>query len=173
MGLLDDFGIDTSDIEVPSFEIEDGIYEFEIGDVFVKNGSQNYPDRSWVIVEYILGDSGQKKSEMFELPADPANITDKERQKLGFYVSRLVGLGVPRDEVNNIDRDDLIGLRGTLQVYSQSGKGANKGKTFQNIKNVKVTSEAAAPAAKAAPATATATRASAPRTTSAANPFAK
>ena len=171
MGLLDDFGIDTSDIETPSFEIEDGIYEFEIGDVFVKNGSQNYPDRSWVIVEYILGDTGQKKSEMFELPADPANITDKERQKLGFYVSRLVGLGVPRDEVNNIDREDLIGLRGTLQVYSQSGKGANKGKVYQNIKNVKVSTEAThtAPAAPAA----TATRASAPRTTSAANPFAK
>lgn len=171
MGLLDDFGIDTSDIETPSFEIEDGIYEFEIGDVFVKNGSQNYPDRSWVIVEYILGDTGQKKSEMFELPADPANITDKERQKLGFYVSRLVGLGVPRDEVNNIDREDLIGLRGTLQVYSQSGKGANKGKVYQNIKNVKVSADSTH-TASAAPA-ATATRATAPRTTSAANPFAK
>ncbi len=168
MGLLDDFGIDTSDIEVPSFEIADDIYEFEIGDVFVKNGSQNYPDKSWVIIEYILGDTGQKKSEMFELPADPANITDKERQKLGFYVSRLVALGVARDQVNNIDRDDLIGLRGTLQVYSQAGKGANKGKTYQNIKNVKVSSWSNTAPAEA-PAAA---RATAPRATSAANPFA-
>ena len=117
-GLLDDFGIDTSDIEVPSFEIEDGIYEFEIGDVFVKNGSQNYPDKSWIIVEYLLGDSGHKKSEMFELPVDPANMTDKERQKIGWYVARMVDLGVTREEINTIDRDDLIGLRGTLQVYS-------------------------------------------------------
>jgi hypothetical protein len=164
MGLLDDFGIDTNDIEVPSFEIEDGIYEFELGDVFVKNGSQNYPDRSWVIVEYIIGDTGQKKSEMFELPVDPDNITDKERQKLGYYVARLLDFGVDRNEVNNVDRDDLIGLRGTLQVYSQSGKGQNKGKSYQNIKNVKVsTSNAPATAAKA----------TATRTTSAANPFAK
>jgi hypothetical protein len=163
MGLLDDFGIDTNDIEVPSFEIEDGIYEFEIGDIFVKNGSQNYPDRSWVIVEYIIGDTGQKKSEMFELPADPDNITDKERQKLGYYVARLLELGVDRNEVNSVDREDLIGLRGTLQVYSQSGKGANKGKSYQNIKNVKVSSNAPTTAAKA----------TAPRTTSAANPFAK
>lgn len=165
MGLLDDFGIDTSDIEAPSFEIEDGIYEFEIGDVFVKNGSQNYPDRSWIIVEYILGDTGQKKSEMFELPLDAENMTDKERQKLGFYVARLLDLGVARDQVNNVDRDDLIGLRGTLQVYSQSGKGSNKGKMFQNIKNVKVSSEGAS-----APAVAKAT--TAPKT-SAANPFAR
>lgn len=164
MGLLDDFGIDTNDIEVPSFEIEDGIYEFEIGDVFVKNGSQNYPDRSWVIVEYIIGDTGQKKSEMFELPVDPDNITDKERQKLGYYVARLLDLGVDRNEVNNVDRDDLIGLRGTLQVYSQSGKGPNKGKSYQNIKNVKVTTSNAP---------ATAAKATATRTTSAANPFAK
>jgi len=165
MGLLDDFGIDTNDIDVPSFEIEDGIYEFEIGDVFVKNGSQNYPDRSWVIIEYILGDSGQKKSEMFELPADPENITDKERQKLGYYVARLIDLGVDREAVNTVDRDDLIGLRGTLQVYSQSGKGANKGKMYQNIKSVKVAKgDAPAPAV---------TKATAVRTTSAANPFAK
>jgi hypothetical protein len=163
MGLLDDFGIDTNDIEVPSFEIEDGIYEFEIGDIFVKNGSQNYPDRSWVIVEYIIGDTGQKKSEMFELPSDPDNITDKERQKLGYYVARLLDLGVDRNEVNSVDREDLIGLRGTLQVYSQSGKGANKGKSFQNIKNVKLSSNAPTTAAKA----------TATRTTSAANPFAK
>lgn len=165
MGLLDDFGIDTSDIEAPSFEIEDGIYEFEIGDVFVKNGSQNYPDRSWIIVEYILGDTGQKKSEMFELPLDAENMTDKERQKLGFYVARLLDLGVSRDQVNNVDRDDLIGLQGTLQVYSQSGKGANKGKMFQNIKNVKVSSEGT-------PAPAVAKATTAPKT-SAANPFAR
>jgi hypothetical protein len=163
MGLLDDFGIDTNDIEVPSFEINDGIYEFEIGDVFVKNGSTNYPDRSWVIVEYILGDSGQKKSEMFELPSDSDNITDKERQKLGFYVARLLDLGVDREEVNTVDRDDLIGLRGTLQVYSQSGKGANKGKMFQNIKSVKVEKTSATAGTKAPVA----------RTTSASNPFAK
>jgi hypothetical protein len=165
MGLLDDFGIDTSDIEAPSFEIEDGIFEFEIGDVFVKNGSQNYPDRSWVIVEYILGDTGQKKSEMFELPADPDNITDKERQKLGFYVARLLDLGVERSEVNSVDREDLIGLRGTLQVYSSSGKGANKGKVFQNIKNVKVARDGVS-----APAT---VKASVAPKTSASNPFAK
>lgn len=145
MALLDEFGIDTSDIEAPSYELEDGVYEFEVGDVYVKQGSQNYPDRAWVIVEYLIGDTGQKKSELFELPQDPENLTDRERTKLGYYVARLMDLGVERDKVNEIDRDDLIGLRGTLQLYSSAGKGKNTGKMFQNIKNVKIGSSSAAP----------------------------
>jgi len=145
MALLDDYGIDTSDIQAPSYELEDGIYEFEVGDVYVKQGSQAYPDRSWVIVEYLVGDEGKKKSELFELPQDPESITDRERTKLGYYVARLMDLGVERDAVNDVDRDDLIGLQGTLQLYSTPGKGKNAGKMFQNIKNVKVGKSSAAP----------------------------
>jgi len=145
MGMLDDYGIDTSEIEAPSYDLEDGIYEMTVGDVYVKQGSQAYPDRSWVIIEYLVGEEGKKKSELFELPADPENITDKERQKLGYYVARLLDLGVERAAVNDIDRDDLIGLRGSLQLYSNAGKGKNAGKMFQNIKNVKITETSAAP----------------------------
>ena len=145
MGLLDEYGIDTSEAETPSYDMEDGIYEFTVGDVYVKQGSQKYPDRSWVIIEYLVGDEGKKQSELFELPADPENLTDRERQKLGYYVARLMDLGIDRDAVNDVDREDLIGLRGTLQLYSSAGKGANAGKMFQNIKNVKVAKTSAAP----------------------------
>ena len=145
MGMLDDYGIDTSEIEAPSYDLEDGIYEMTVGDVYVKQGSQAYPDRSWVIIEYLVGEEGKKKSELFELPADPENITDNERQKLGYYVARLLDLGVERAAVNDVDRDDLIGLRGTLQLYSNAGKGKNAGKMFQNIKNVKVSQTSASP----------------------------
>lgn len=145
MGLLDDYGIDTSEATTPSYDMEDGIYEFTVGDVYVKQGSQKYPDRSWVIIEYLVGDEGKKQSELFELPQDPENMTDRERQKLGYYVARLMDLGVDRDEVNDVDRDDLIGVAGTLQLFSTAGKGANAGKMFQNIKNVKVAKASAAP----------------------------
>jgi hypothetical protein len=145
MGLLDEYGIDTSEAETPSYDMEDGIYEFTVGDVYVKQGSQKYPDRAWVIIEYLVGDEGKKQSELFELPEDPENLTDRERQKLGYYVARLMDLGVDRAAVNDVDREDLIGLRGTLQLYSQAGKGANAGKMFQNIKNVKVTKASSAP----------------------------
>ena len=162
MGLLDEYGIDTSEAETPSYDMEDGIYEFTVGDVYVKQGSQKYPDRAWVIVEYLVGDEGKKQSELFELPADPENLTDRERQKLGYYVARLMDLGVDRAAVNDVDREDLIGLRGTLQLYSSAGKGANAGKMFQNIKNVKIAKASAAPQ----PAQKTA------RKTAASNPFA-
>ena len=145
MGLLDEYGIDTSEAETPSYDMEDGIYEFTVGDVYVKQGSQKFPDRSWVILEYLVGEEGKKQSELFELPADPENLTDRERQKLGYYVARLMDLGVDRAAVNDVDREDLIGLRGTLQLYSSAGKGANAGKMFQNIKNVKIEKASAAP----------------------------
>jgi hypothetical protein len=162
MGLLDDYGIDTSEAETPSYEMQDGIYEFTVGDIYVKQGSQAYPDRSWVIVEYLVGDEGKKQSELFELPVDPDNLTDRERQKLGYYVQRMMDLGVAREAVNDIDREDMIGVGGTLQLYSTAGKGKNAGRMFQNIKNVKVAkaSEAPQPAQKKA------------RQTAASNPFA-
>jgi hypothetical protein len=159
---LDDYGIDTSEAETPSYEMQDGIYEFTVGEIYVKQGSQAYPDRSWVIIEYLVGDEGKKQSELFELPADPDNLTDRERQKLGYYVQRMMDLGVAREAVNDIDREDLIGVGGTLQLYSTAGKGKNAGRMFQNIKNVKVAkaSEAPQPAQKKA------------RQTAASNPFA-
>lgn len=163
MALLAEFGIDASDIEMPTYELEDGVYEFEVGSCYVKNGSQAYPDRSWIIIEYIIGDTGQKKSELFELPQDPENMTDREMQKLGYYVSRLVDLGVPRDQVNDIDGEDLVGIRGTLQLYSQAGKGKNAGKMFQNIKNVKVSKKSSTESQPQSKST---------RKTAAANPFA-
>lgn len=162
MGLLDEYGIDISEATTPSYDMEDGIYEFTVGDVYVKQGSQAFPDRSWVIIEYLVGDEGKKNSELFELPVDPDNLTDRERQKLGYYVQRMLDLGVSRDEVNDVGRDDLIGVRGTLQLYSQAGKGKNAGRMFQNIKNVKAAqaSSAPQPAEKKA------------RQTAASNPFA-
>jgi hypothetical protein len=165
MGMLDDYGIDTTEIEAPSYDIEDGMYEMTIGDVYVKEGSKNFPDRSWVIFEYLVGEEGKKASELFELPKDPENLTDAERTKLGYYVARLLDLGVAREQVNDIDREDLIGLTGTLVLYSSTGKGKNAGKVFQNVKNVKVSaasSEASQPAQK-----------NEARQSSASNPFAK
>jgi hypothetical protein len=162
MTLLSEFGIDANEIELPSYDLEDGIYDFEVGNVYVKNGSQAHPDRSWIIMEYIVGDSGTRKSELFELPKDPQKMTDKEAQRIGYYISRLVDLGIPREKVNDVDGEDLIGIRGTLTLYSQTGRGANAGKLYQNIKNVRVeqASAAAQPQPKAA------------QKTAASNPFA-
>jgi hypothetical protein len=35
---------------------KDDIYEWELGNVSLKQGSKTDPSRSWIIFEYILGD---------------------------------------------------------------------------------------------------------------------
>lgn len=176
MGLLDDYGIDTDNIEAPNYEKEDGWYDFTIGDVFIKEGSQNNPDTTWLIIKYLLededGNSKGEVSDMFTLPADPANPTDKEQERLGWYVKRMLDFGFARNEINDIESDDLIGLRGALELKTKRAKNGND---YQNIAKVRMAPQepvAEAPKAKAAPkATRPAARAGATRTAPG-NPFA-
>lgn len=178
MGLLDAYGIDTDNLEVPSYDIEDGWYRFVIGDCYIKDGSTNNPDLSWLIIDYQLededGNPKGKTSDLFQLPEDPENPTEAEMKKMGWYVARMLNLGFKRDEINSVEREDLIGLTGTLQLATRKGKGKNAGNEYQNI--VKLTGdpmeesaapEAPAPAAKKAPARKPAATATAPK-----NPFA-
>lgn len=175
-GLLADYGIDTDDIEVPSFEIEDGIYHFVIGDVFVQHGTKADPDGpDSIVISYRLSDEegdadGQEKREYFNLPVDPEAPTEDEAKKLGWYVSRIMSLGFKRTEVNSVDRDDLIGLTGTMQLVHVAGKGKNKGKEFQNIRNLRVSEDGARVDVSDAPAPAPAKKAAAPKAAVAESP---
>lgn len=175
MGLLDDYGVDVAadaDTSGGFSTVEPGPYRFEVKDVFVKEGSVAEPEKAWIIFEYLLDDEMGKTvehSELFQIPEDPKNPTDNERKTLGRYKSRLNDLGVADDKVNSVDRDELVGLTGTLTVVSVPGKGKNAGKSYQNIRNVKLdrgeattSASAAAPAAARRPVTRTAS----------ANPFA-
>lgn len=148
MGLLDDYGIDLDGVEAPNYDVPDDIYEYTIGDVYIQVGTEKHPDKSWICISFLLGDAGKSKTEWFQLPEDASDPTPKELEKLGYYKQRLLDIGVDESAVNDVSRDDLVGLTGTLQVLT---KGA-----WQNIKNVKATEgdepaeAAAAPVAKAA-----------------------
>lgn len=171
MGLLDEYGlgeIDFDDVpDSPNNDVDDGIYEFEIGDVFVKEGSTAHPDLKWLIIEYLLGDEGKRKSDLFQLPEDPDDITDAEMKKLSWYKSRLADLGIAPEDRNTVGRDDLVGLTGTLQI--KSTKSRKDGNIYQNITNVHV-NESAEPEEAPAPAKKTAARRPA---TAVNNPFKK
>lgn len=138
MALFDDYNVDLDDFEAPSYEISDGFYEFEVGDCVLREGTEKKPDAVWLIVTYLLGDTGLRKDEWFQLPDDPANPTDKEAMKMGFLKARLNDLGFS-GSLNTLQREQLIGIRGTLEVFTKNG--------YQNIRKVK----AEAAAAKAAP----------------------
>ena len=172
-GLLEEYGVavDLNEIaDGPNYEVEDGIYEFEIGDVFVKEGTDKYPDRKWIVIEYLLGGDdgeGKKKSDWFQLPEDAEAPTAPELVKLGFYKQRLRDLGIPAERLNKVGRDDLVGLTGSLSIKTTKSK--KDGKMYQNVSNVRLMVTEDAPVAKA-PAAAK----KAPAKTGAAkNPFAK
>lgn len=130
MGLLDDYGIDLDGVEAPNYDIADDIYEFVVGNVYIQAGTDKHPDKSWICIEFLLGESGKSKIEWFQLPADASDHTDDELTKLGYYKQRLLSLGVDEADVNSVGADDLVGITGTLQVFTKGG--------WQNIKNVKV-----------------------------------
>lgn len=180
MGILDDYGIDTNDIEAPSYEIEDGWYRFTIGDAYVKEGSTNNPDLSWLIIDYQLedeeGEPKGKTSDLFQLPQDPEAPTEDEKKKLGWYVARMVSLGFSRDQINDVERDDLIGLTGVLQLQTRPGRGKNAGKDYQNITRLTADKLEPAEESKAAPAVKAPVKAPAKasaKQTAPSNPFAK
>lgn len=129
-GLLEEYGIDLTEIEAPSYDVPDDIYEFVVGDVYVQAGTNNHPDKSWICIQFQLGETGKSKTEWFELPKDIYDPTPEELKKLGYYKVRLTDLGVAEEDLNSVGRDELIGLAGTLQVFTRNG--------FQNIKNVKL-----------------------------------
>lgn len=137
MGLLDDYQIDTDEVpDAPSFDVDDDIYPFIIGNAFIQEGNSKDEDQVSLVIEYNLGDTGKRKSEWFNYPKDIQNPTDKELTKLSFLKRRLHDL-LPdwtNEQLNAVDENDLIGLEGTLVVFSKK-VGEN---TYQNIKNVRL-----------------------------------
>lgn len=152
-GLIEEFNIDLTNVEAPEYgKPADDIYEWTLGDVFLQEGSKNYPDKKWIVFKYLLGDTGRDFSELFALPEDAANPTSSEVQRLGFYKQRLVSLGVDPNDVNTVGADDLIGATGTFELRTTK---ANNGKEYQNIRSFKANlGKPAAKTAAAKPATA-------------------
>src|SRR5690606_34372325 len=63
----------------------------------------------------------------------------RAKQSQGFLKSRLKSLGITGEALRGYDGSEIVGLTGVLQLKSSPGKGANKGKTYQNVKNVRLT----------------------------------
>ncbi len=149
MGLLDEYEIDMTQVETPEYADNpaDDIYEFTLGDVYLQEGSKNFPEKRWIIFKYLLGDNGLSKSELFGLPLDPSNPTPDEVKRLGFYKQRLASLGVAPEDMNTVTADELIGTTGTLELRTTVGKDK---KEYQNIRSFKVAGGEAKPAPVAA-----------------------
>ena len=167
-GIFEDLGLEIDFDEVPdgpNNDVEDGIYTFEIGDVFLKAYTDKKTgfDKNGMIIDFLLGDEGKVKGEFFRFPDDLTAPTAKEVADLSFWKQRLESLGFDKSQLNGVGRDDLIGLTGTLKLaHDKTGK-------WQNIKDLVVAGapEVSAPVRKTAPAVARPARAGGVK-----NPFA-
>lgn len=147
MGLLDEYGVDLTEIQAPSYEIPDDTYEFVVSDIYVRKGSEKKPDMSWVNIEYQVGSEGKTYTEWFTLPENASAPTEDELKKLGWYKQRILSLGIPEDKINSFSREEVVGTQGVLTLRTKNG--------WQNIKSLRVENlpdtqeEAPAPAKKA------------------------
>lgn len=154
MGIFDDYGIDPDEIKESSFDIEDGTYRFEVAEAEILDGSANRPDTTFFIIDYQLededGDAAGSTREWFTMAEDGDSETKRAQQSMGFLKSRLKSLGVT--DLKNFDGSEIVGLTGVLQLKSTPGKGANRDKMYQNVKNVRLdeVEEAPAPVKKVA-----------------------
>lgn len=158
MGLFDDYNINIDEVKESSFDINPGTYNFEISEAEQLDGTNAKPDTTFFYIEYQLtdedGDSAGSTREFFTLAEDGDSETKRVTQSMGFLKSRLKSLGIT--DLKGFDGEELVGLTGVLQVVVTLGKGANKGKSFTNIKNVRLDGaddeEQVAPVVKKAPA---------------------
>lgn len=153
MGIFDDYGVNPDEIKESSFDIEDGTYRFEIAEAEILEGTNNKPDTTFFIIDYQLededGDAAGSTREWFTMAEDGDSDTRRAQQSMGFLKSRLKGLGIT--DLHDFDGSEIVGLAGVLQLKSTPGKGSNKDKTFQNVKNVRLDEkEPPAPVKKAA-----------------------
>lgn len=154
MGIFDDYGINPDEIKESSFDIEDGTYRFEVAEAEILDGSANKPDTTFFIIDYQLededGDAAGSTREWFTMAEDGDSETKRAQQSMGFLKSRLKSLGVT--DLKNFDGSEIVGLTGVLQLKSTPGKGANRDKMYQNVKNVRLdeVEEAPAPVKKVA-----------------------
>jgi hypothetical protein len=137
MGILDDYlDPDVIDDEPVGFDKpKDGTYEFEIGDASIKKWENKKGEHTSFVIDYYLTDPDDpdrdipKASDFLTLPdgdTDPEDYTTAEKIALRTLRDRYLALGFAREDFGSIEREDLIGLTGTLTLKT----GA---KGYQNI----------------------------------------
>jgi len=157
MGLLDDYEVDFDEVEAPSYEVPDNVYEFTVGEVWKREGTDNHPDKVWINIKYLLTDETDRArtyTEWLEIPGHQPPFEEWEKQKLGYFKARLLALGVPEEDLNSVSNDDLVGIHGSFQLKTTT----NKKGSFQNIRNMRVDEEDDEPAAAPVVVKATRTR---------------
>lgn len=111
------------------FKVDNGTYPFTI--TKVKSGPTSKGDKLGLTLEYTITDedspmNGRKVSEWKHIPQpdDPQNPTAEEARAASFLKLRLADLGVPENQMNSLEIEDLLGLEGVM-VVKNNGEYTN------------------------------------------------
>lgn len=180
MGLFDDFDIDMTEIEENKgfANVPDGTYPFEITEARRQTGSKNNPDTLFFVTTYDLEENGQYqdwKGVAEEIDGEYV-VNDNHKRNLGNLKTIFLKLGFDPSELNDLEPEDLQGIRGVLTLKTSTNQKSRK--EYQNLSIVSVDEDDAAepaeetappaPAVKAAVAAKAATRTTPKRTRAAA-----
>lgn len=157
MGIFDDFGVDPDKVkEAGNFNVEDGVYHFEVAEAEILEGTAKKPDTTFFYIDFQLtdedGDPVGSVRTWYTMAEDNDSETAQAVRSQGFLKSDAKALGVT--DMHAFDGSEIIGVKGVLRLVSTPGKGASKGKIFQNVRNIRRVEEEVeeAPAPKKAPA---------------------
>ena len=157
MGIFDDFGVDPDKVqEAGNFNVDDGVYHFEVAEAEILEGTTNKPDTTFFYIDFQLfdedGDAVGSTRTWYTMAEDGDSETAQAQRSAGYLKADAKALGVT--DLHNFDGSEIIGVKGVLRLVSTPGKGKNKGNTYQNVRNIRRTEEEVeeAPAPKKAPA---------------------
>lgn len=144
MGIFDDFGVDPDKVqEAGNFNVEDGVYHFEVAEAEILEGTTNKPDTTFFYIDFQLfdedGDPVGSTRTWYTMAEDGDSETAQAQRSAGYLKADAKALGVT--DLHNFDGSEIIGVKGVLRLVSTPGKGKNKGNTYQNVRNIRRTEE--------------------------------
>ena len=122
MGIFGDLDLDT--VASDPFKVEDGTYEADVTGATV--GETAKGDKIGLTIKYTItdGDSpmfGRSITEWQHIPQPSGEPTPQELRSASFLKSRLISLGVPENEMNSMQPEDLLGISVVVTVREKDG----------------------------------------------------
>lgn len=125
MGFLND--LDLGNVEADPNYIPDGPYPANIvkSDIVTR---KNDGKQSWVLTYQIIEGrfAGKQQQEWFDLKPEG----DNAELKKSFLKRRVLSLGIPENEVSNVDTDYFVGMRVKVTIKHRNG--------YQNVSDVEL-----------------------------------
>lgn len=113
--------LDIANAQDDPFKVEDGTYSCTVTGAEVKKSEEK--GTAGLLITYTVTDEEspmykRTQTEWKNLPTDAMDETEKERAK-SFLKIRLNSLGVPKDKMNSLESDDLIGIDCVVTVKTK------------------------------------------------------